>query len=349
MEKEQYRSVIRFLFLSGKTCEEIKPILDGVYGTHSPSRTTVYHWFAEFRRGRTSVFDEPRPGGPKTATTEETVDKIHDLVLADRRVKVRELAEMAGISTERVSHILHEILGMRKLSARWVPRLLTPENKRNRETTSKTCLALFNRNPEEFLRRFVTVDETWIHWYTPETKEQSKQWVLPGERAPKKAKTVPSAGKVMATVFWDARGVIHVDYLEKGKTITGAYYVDLLGRFNADLKKKRPHLAKKKVLFHHDNAPAHTSAVATAKLVELHYELLPHPPYSPDLAPCDFFLFPNLKRSLAGKKYGSNEEVIAAAEEYFAGQQKSYYTEGLKKLQHRWEKCIELKGDYIEK
>lgn len=349
MEKEQYRSVIRFLFLEGKTRIEIKERLDAVYGDSSPSMATVKNWFNEFARGRTSVFDEPRPGAPKTAATEENIKKIHDLVLADRRLKVRELAETVGISEGTVHHILHEELVMRKLSARWVPRLLTPENKRNRETTSETCLALFKRNPAEFLRRFVTVDETWIHWYTPETKEQSKQWIQTGERAPKKAKTVKSAGKVMATVFWDSQGVIFIDYLEKGKTITGLYYADLLGRFDAELKKKRPHLAKKKVLFHHDNAPVHTSAVAMAKLVELRYELLPHPPYSPDLAPCDFFLFPNLKKSLAGNRYGSNEEVIAATEAYFAEFDKNYFSDGLKKLEHRWAKCIELKGDYVEK
>ena len=68
----------------------------------------------------------------------------------------------------------------------------------------------------------------------------------------------------------------------------------------------------------HDNAPAHTSAIVTAKLVELGYELLPHSPYSPDLAPCDFFLFPNLKKSLAGQKFESNEEAIAVMEPYFA-------------------------------
>ena len=83
----------------------------------------------------TLVFDEPRSGAPKTATTEDNANKIHDLVLADRRLKVREVAETVGISKDCVGHILHEILGMRKLSARWVPRLLTPNNKRNRETT----------------------------------------------------------------------------------------------------------------------------------------------------------------------------------------------------------------------
>ncbi|EGI63726.1 Histone-lysine N-methyltransferase SETMAR, partial [Acromyrmex echinatior] len=83
-------------------------------------------------------------------------------------------------------------------------------------------------------------------------------------------------------------------------------------------------------------------------LVELGYELLPNPPYSPDLVPCDFFLFPNLKKSLAGQKFQSNEEVIAATEA-FADLEKTYFLDGLKKLEHRWVKCIELKGDYVEK
>lgn len=349
MEKEQYRSVIRFLVLKGKTRDEIKEELDAVYGDASPSLATVKRWFNDFKRGRTSVFDEPRPGRPNEVTTEENVNKIHDIVLADRRLKVREIVEMTGISDERVRNILHEHLGMRKLSARWVPRLLTVDQKRNRVTTSEVGLAMIKRNPKEFLRRFVTGDETWIHHYTPETKEQSKQWISPGECAPKKAKTVPSAGKVMATVFWDERGVIFVDYLEKGRTITGLYYADLLGRLDTELKEKRPHLAKKKVLFHHDNAPAHSSHVATAKLVELGYEVLPHPPYSPDLAPCDFFLFPNFKKWLGGQRFASNEEVIAATEAYFAEFDKSYFSEGLKKLEHRWAKCIDLKGDYVEK
>ncbi|XP_055615357.1 uncharacterized protein LOC129761649 [Toxorhynchites rutilus septentrionalis] len=172
MEKEQYRSVIRSLFLDEKSRSEIKERLDAVYGDSSPSMATVKNWFNEFQRGRTSVFDEPRPSAPKTATTECNVTKFHDLILADRRLKVREIAETVGISKDRVGHTLHEILGMRKLLPRWVPRLVTSVNKRNRETTSEQCLTLFKRNPKKFLRRFVTIDETWIHWYTPETKEQ---------------------------------------------------------------------------------------------------------------------------------------------------------------------------------
>ena len=153
----------------------------------------------------------------------------------------------------------------------------------------------------------------------------------------------------MATVFWDSRGIIFTDSLEKGRTITGQYYADLLGRFDAELMRKQPHLTQKKVPFHHDNTPAHSSAIATAKLVELRYELLPHPPYSSDLAPCDFFLFPNLKKWLGRKRFTSNEEVIDQTKAYFEEFDKSYFLDGLKKLEHRWTKCIKLRGDSVEK
>ncbi|KYN10214.1 Histone-lysine N-methyltransferase SETMAR [Trachymyrmex cornetzi] len=93
MEKEQYRSVIRFLFLDGKTREEIKTKLDSVYGNSSPFMTTVRYWFNKFKRGRSSVFNEERPGRPTDVITEEIVEKVHDMILADRRTKVHEVAE----------------------------------------------------------------------------------------------------------------------------------------------------------------------------------------------------------------------------------------------------------------
>ena len=102
------------------------------------------------------------------------------------------------------------------------------------------------------------------------------------------------------------------------------------------------HLAKKKVLFHQDNARVHTCVVAMTKIHELRFELLPHPPHSPDLAPCDYFMFPNLKKWLGGKRFSSNEEIIDATNAYFEGLEKSYYSEGIEKLEKRWNKFVEL-------
>ena len=106
--------------MGGKSCSEIKERLDAVYGDSSPSMRTVKNWLNEFQRGRMSVFNKPPPGALKTATAEDNMKKIYDLLLADRRLKVREIIETVGISKDCVGHILHEILGMRKLSARWV-------------------------------------------------------------------------------------------------------------------------------------------------------------------------------------------------------------------------------------
>jgi len=104
----------------------------------------------------------------------------------------------------------------------------------------------------------------------------------------------------MASVFWDAEGILFINYLENGKTITGEYYFNLLTRLDEKIREERLGLQKKKIIFHQDDAPAHKSVLAIGKLRDLHYELLEYPPYSPDLAPSDFCLFPKLKLFFAG-------------------------------------------------
>ena len=79
------------------------------------------------------------------------------------------------------------------------------------------------------------------------------------------------------------------------------------------------------------------------------YELIPHPAYSPDLAPSDYFLFPNLKKDIRGRHFGSNEEVVAAVEEWVRDKDSGFFNSGLMALEHRWSKCIILEGNYIEK
>jgi histone-lysine N-methyltransferase SETMAR len=108
-------------------------------------------------------------------------------------------------------------------------------------------------------------------------------------------------------------------------------------------------LQKKKIIFYQKNAPAHKSVLAIGKLRDLHYELLEHPPYSPDLVPSDFCLFPKLKLFLACQRFSSNQEAITALERYFADLTKNHYRDGIMALEHRWNKCIGVKGDCVEK
>ena len=92
----------------------------------------------------------------------------------------------------------------------------------------------------------------------------------------------------MARVYRDRHEVIFIDYLEKERSITGAYYAALFDRLVDEIRKKRPHLKKKKILFHDDSAPSYTSNIAQAKKHTMGVESLPHPPYFPDLVPSDY-------------------------------------------------------------
>ena len=113
-----------------------------------------------------------------------------------------------------------------------------------------------------------------------------------------KFKTQPSSGKMMATVFWDTKGVIMLDFLPKRSTITGVYYANLFDQLRTAVREKRRGKFSKGVLLQQDNARVHTCKVAMDAVERNGYELIPHPAYSPGLAPSDFFLFPNLKKDI---------------------------------------------------
>ena len=129
---------------------------------------------------------------------------------------MEEIAQALGISHGSVSTILHDRLGMRKLTSRWVPKSLSDEQMATRASICSALLKRF-RSKDDVRLHLVTVDETWVHYYESENKVQSRQWVGPGSPRPNKFKTQPSSGKVMTAVFWDAKGVIMLDFLPKKK------------------------------------------------------------------------------------------------------------------------------------
>ena len=333
--KVEYRAVIRYLYLKGKTGQEIHCELTNVYGSSAPSYAQVKFWVGEFKRGRTSLEDETRSGRPSDATDEEMCNKVRDLVYSDRRVKVEEIANALHISHGSVSIILHDRLGMRKLTAHWVPKSLSDEQMATRGSVYSALLKRFRAKEDDFLSRLVTVDETWVHYYEPENKAQSRQWVGPGSPRPKKFKTQPSAGKVVATVFWDTHGVIMLDFLAKKSTITDAYYANLLDQLRTAIREKHQGKLSKGILLQQDNARVHTCKIAMDAVEQNVYKLIPQSAYSPDLAPSDYFLFPNLKKDIHGRHFRSNEEVVAAVEEWVGDKDPGFFSSGLMALEHR--------------
>ena len=131
--------------------------------------------------------------------------------------------------------------------------------------------------------------------------------------------------------------------------MNGKYYANLLKQVRQSIKEKRRGKIRRGIMLHQDNAPVHTSRVAMDAVREYGYELLPHPPYSPDLAPSDFHLFPRLKKHLRGRRFDDDGELTAAVEGWLGDQDVDFYRSGINDWKTRWDKCVELEGDYVEK
>jgi len=265
-------------------------------------------------------------------TTPEIIDQIYELILEDRQISAKSIADQLCTSRERLGSIIHEDLDMRKLSAKWVPKCLNADQKRQWCKSSQQILDFFRRDPNDFLSRLVTMDETWLYHYDPERKQQSMEWRHSGSPCPKIFRVQKSGGKVLASIFWDPDGILLNDYLPKGQTINAEYYSSLVVQLNDILKEKRHGNFTKGVLFVQDKAPAHRELATQKKLAYLGFQCLDHPLCSPDLAPSDYHLFPGLKKQLKGRHFSSDPEVIAAAETWLDGQHSDFFFEWLAKV-----------------
>ncbi|XP_060822306.1 histone-lysine N-methyltransferase SETMAR-like [Bombus pascuorum] len=315
-EQQVHLSVAQRIIIKFLTHEGVKPIeilqrLTAQFGDQTLSRARVFAWHKKFKEGRELVENVEHDRRPRTSITEENIRTIRELLERDRRLTLSEMTAQVGISYGSCQTIVTKDLGFRKVCARWVPRLLTAEQKLRRFQVCQELSARFSEEGDTFLNRIVTCDETWVHHYTPESKQASMEWRRKEEAAPVKAKTRLSDGKVLATVFFDRRGVLHIDFLHERRTINAAYYCELLREAKVAYRSKRRKQPIRDVILLHDNARPHTAALTCTTLEEIRWTPLDYPPYSPDLSPCDFHLFGPLKEALGGQRFQDDAAVEA--------------------------------------
>ncbi|UYV62857.1 TIGD6 [Cordylochernes scorpioides] len=194
--------------------------------------------------------------------------------------------------------------------------------------------------------KIITGYETWVYGYDPETKHQSAEWRCQGELRPKKSRLLKSRNKVLLVAFLDKKGIFHHEYLPAGQTVIKDMYLGILRRLREAIRKKRPEKwTNGGWILHHDNARPHTAHLMTSFLAKNGTQILLQPPYFPDIAPNDFFLFPKLKAVLKGRHFDTRDDIIEKSPLAL----KSIPKEGYKNCFDNWEKrcrCILANSGY---
>ena len=340
------RNFVARLAIAGKGFSEIKTLTDSAYGDQGLKKTQIYSIMKIVKDG--GAVEDKRGGHREKKRNASLIADIAAEVNRDGRVTVRGLSDTYGVSTQTIHRILHEDLGLSKKSARWVPKLLSKEQKEERVRVCKDFVAAVHRHSMAWLNNIVTMDETMVSLHTPETKKQSKRWVPKGHPGPVKARVHASRSKHMVLAFFDAAGLIYTNIVPKGTTVNAAYIVKALKVFMKKMKAKRPQMVEQGFVFHWDNAPVHTAAVVAEWFAANNIQRLAHPPYSPDLAPADFFLFPHVKEQLAGLTLTA-DGVKTAWDGVVGKISKEAFAAAFRRWYERCEKCIQLEGNYVEK
>ncbi len=171
---------------------------------------------------------------------------------------------------------------------------------------------------------------------------RKRQWLGTRQTGVAKPKNELHPMKIMLSVWWSVKGIIHWEILPAGCTVTADLYCQQLDRVAAKLDGKQD-----RIYFLHDNARPHIAKSTREKLLKLGWITLPHPPYSPDLAPTDYHLFRSLSNYLGEKKFDDENDLKTDLANFFAQKSQDFYERGILSLPGRWQQVIDSNGAYI--
>lgn len=346
MDKTRIRFYIFTRFELGLNAREIHRELCDAWGDDCVSYATVAEWTRRFREGRTSLEDDSRIGRPVTAATDGNIDLIRLLVEENPHISIRYIAFDTGMSYGTISRIIHDELKLKKLCARWIPHELTAQGKKQRVDICRDNLAKL-KSGEWRLNDIVTGDETWIYHRSIGTKQSNKAWCGQGESPPTVTRRNQSDRKNMFVIFFRTTGTDLIHMTQLGDSVTGAYYRDnCLGPLFDGIRQRRPKSGVYGMKLHHDNAKAHHAKIVTEFLEQQGVIRMPHPSYSPDLSPADFWLFSYLKRQLG--TYPDAEALRQAVVKALYDIPLSEFRQTFNKWIERMELCVANQGNYFE-
>ena len=330
-KKQHFQHIMLYYFKKGKNATETQKKICAVYGESAGTDQTCQKWFAKFCAGDFSLDIAPRWGRPVEVDSNQTETLIEN----NQCYTMREIADILKISKSSVENHLHQLGYVNHFDV-WVPHKL-------REKNLLGCISAWNsllkcNKKVLFLKQIVTGDEKWIVYNNVEWK---RSWGKQNEPPATTPKSSLHPKNVMLCIWWDWKGVLYYELLLENQMINSNKYCSQLEQLKAALDEKHPEVVNRKhKIFHQDNARPHVSLMTKQKLLQLGWEVLIHPLYSPDIAPSDFHLFQSLQNSLIGKNFNSPEDCKRHLDQFFAQKIKMFWEDGIMKLPGKWQKVV---------
>ena len=333
ISRKELRVLLLHEFRLGHKATEATINICSTMGKGALSIRTAQHWFNRFKNDNFELNDLPRAGRP----LEVDIDVLKQLIEEDPRLTTRCLAERLGCSHTTVETHLGE-LGKTWKYGVWIPHELSALQLQHRVDA---CMELMTSHRNyQWLHNLITGDEKWV-LYVNHTRK--RQWLGAAQKGVPTPKNDLHPKKIMLSVWWGVKGIIHWELLPTGCTITADLYCKQLDRVAAKLQGKQD-----KIYFLHDNARPHIAKSTREKLLKLGWITVPHPPYSPDLAPTDYHLYRSLSNHLSEKKFDDENHLKMDLADFFGQKSQDFYEHGIFSLPERWRQVIDTNGAYID-
>jgi histone-lysine N-methyltransferase SETMAR len=338
MDEVSLRVIIFHLMKKGLSNREIEVEINEVHGHGTISLRTVQKWTHRYAAGDESFDDKPRSGRPPK---DDLIPAVTGLLDDDPFLSQKKIAKYLGVHPHTVNRILTQVLGLTRVRFRWIPYALNDEQKQNRVDLSIALVEILESASIPQLKTIITGDETWVYMRNP----RSAMWIGTDIPIPEQPKITIGVKKVMISVFWSPSGMHLIKMLPPGERFTKQYFIDeILNDLYQQICNRRPKKKTKGYFLHFDNARPHC---VDDILSEMGFQRLPHPAFSPDLAPTDFFLFGHMKGMIEGLEFESPEQLLSEVTRKLRSIATSVLTDAYSEWMRRLRKCIELGGEYI--
>lgn len=341
-EEQDQRSIIKFCYAQELMPVDCHQLLVNTLGQNTLHITTVHRWYQRFMKGNYDIKDHRGAHAVQTHESKDNIAAIKDAFNISRAWSVRSLSAKTEISKSTCYDIITKKLYMKKLNAKWVPRELTDNQKLLRVEYSELNIREYNRQKSR-LEHTVAIDETWVYLNRPVEKDQAKEWRTTAENPTQVPQLNRYSQKVIMILAMDIKGICYYEILDENQSVNQQRYLEFL----KSLIKKWHRFSKHRVWILDDNARPHRNSIISSWIESRKIERWIHPPYSPDLSPCDYGCFHPLKREIGGKSYNDiNSLKIALDYEIREGNKNGKYL-AVSKLPERWKRCIQLEGVYL--